>query len=391
MQIDFKALEQALAPIEEIGQGELTFDAGGIPVTLRILTPVEELAVQRHGAVVFEGDGKEDANSAVEYLDRFRTATLSYSIIQVGGADFRGVEFVTTGDTLDNGTEVKITKPKALQQLIARWSRAILVRCFHKYSELLETVEAKAEKAVVFVPTDHDAEIDRLTAKLADLNAAKRRQTEAEQEAFSAKVRAVAAVGQALAESGEPEADSEEPEVNPEQVMPVAKRTGPVSPQQAPPPPERKGSPPLRPSPEQPLHRPPPRQADSSFINTDDEDGINAALDAEHNRIAAMRRRAAEGVPQPDEGSGLQQMHPQMGGRRPPHLDAREAEEDIGVLMASQQAARTSDLEGTPVLDLPAQDLGVQAPPKPGGRVTVNPVKEAGGSLNPRFTPRKQP
>ena len=171
--------------------------------------------------------------------------------------------------------------------------------------------------------------------------------------------------------------------------MPVT-RTGPVSPQQAPPP-ERQGSPPLRPTPEQPVHRASPRQPESSFINPDDEDGLDAALDAEHNRIAAMRRRAAEGEAQPDEGSGLQQIHPQMGGRRPPHLDAREAEAEVGVLEGTRQAARTTEMEGTPVLDLPAQDLGVQAPPQSGGRVTVNPAKESGGSRNPRFTPRKQP
>ena len=73
MQIDFQALEQALAPIAEIGQGELTFDMGATPVTLRVLLPAEELEVQRYASEVISARGEgDDPNDAVDYLDRFR-------------------------------------------------------------------------------------------------------------------------------------------------------------------------------------------------------------------------------------------------------------------------------------------------------------------------------
>lgn len=394
MQIDFKALEQALAPIEEIGQGELTFDAGGTPITLRILLPAEEVEAQKFAAEALNEAG-EGEHSAVDYLDRFRIGCLAHAVIAVGELDFRGAAFIETGEKLDNGTPIKLTKSKAMRTLLARWTRPTLTAVFGKFNELVQRTEQEAEKLIEFEPASVSAEMDRLHKRLEELREQQQQTEAAEQARFSDKVSALAtsdAEGVQVAPDAPAEAsDPDEPKVNPEQVMPVVQRTGPVSPQQAPPPPERKGSPPLRPTPEQPLHRAALQQPDSSFINPDDEDGLNAALDAEHNRIAAMRRRAAMGEAQPDEGSGLQQIHPQMGGRRPPHLDAREAEEEVGVLEGTREVARATELEGTPVLDLPAQDLGVQAPPKPGGRVTVNPAKESGGSLNPRFTPRKQP
>jgi hypothetical protein len=390
MQIDFKALERALAPIEKIGQGELSFDAGGTPVTLRILVPAEELEVQRYAGVVFQSDeGKEDANSAVEYLDRFRTATLSYALIRVGDYDFGDVEYIETGEQLENGTLVRITKHKALRQLIVRWPRAIMVRAFHKYAELLNTVETRAEKAINFVPSDHDAEIERLEARLTDLRATKAKEESDSQEAFSARVKAVAAAPDSAQEQVvEPPADPDEPEVDPDQAMSPVHRQAPISPAAAPPPPaERAASP-------QPQSEPTPRrrapQTASSFIDDSDDDAMNAALDAEHRRIAERRQRAAVGQPPVDEGSGLQAIHPQT--RQPPHMAARAAEEEVGVLNAArQQATEVGEIDGAPVFRMPGQELATPSQRGPANRVGLNPVSEQGGSNNPRFVRPNKP
>jgi hypothetical protein len=391
MQIDFKALEQALAPIEKIGQGELIFDAGDTPITLRILLPSEELEIQRYAGQVFVGkEGEEDSSTAVEYLDRFRTATLSYAIVEVGGQDFRDVEFVETGEYLDNGQPIKIAKHKALRQLIPRWSRALLVRCFHKYSELLNTVEANAEKAIDFTPSDHDAEIERLESRLKELRATKEREQQSNEEAFSARVRAVAAAsGPTEIVPQTPPADPDEPEINPEQALPAAvRRAGPISPASAPPPAAVR---PPAPQPQAPAHRPAPPVADSSFINPDDDEGLNAALDMEHRRIAEMRRRHLEGQAPVSDGSALEAIHPQTAGRRPPHIDARMAEEDIGVLDASaRQAREVGEIDGKPVFAMPSQELGTPSHKQP-GRPVVNQTPEAGGSKNPRFIKPTRP
>jgi len=126
----------------------------------------------------------------------------------------------------------------------------------------------------------------------------------------------------------------------------------------------------------------------------DDDEGLDAALDAEHHRIAMMRQRAAQGKAPVNEGSALQTIHPQL--RRPPHLAAREAEDEIGVLQASAEQARLlGDMPGhpgVPVYQMPVQDLGTpEHRPQGDPRQALNAQPEAGGSSNPRFTRPTKP
>ncbi len=389
MQIDFKALEQALAPIEEIGQGELTFEAGSTTITLRVLLPAEEVEAQRHAAEALN-EADEGEHSAVDYLDRFRTGCLAHAVVAVGDLDFRGVKFIETGEKLDNGTAVKITKSKALRELLARWTRPTLTRVFGKFSELTTATEAEAEKLIEFEPSNVPAEIDRLQKRMDEMRDQVKQNEALEKAKFSDKVATLAEADGEVPDAEVPapnDIDDDEPKVDPDQLMPAQqRRTGPISPQTAPPPAKRTGTPPLRTQPPQPHQL---AQAPSSFINTDDEDGMDAALDAEHNRIAAMRRRAAAGQTPLDEGSALQTIHPQtQSRRRPPHADARDAEEAIGVL-SRPKAQEVGKIDGKPVFDMGSQTLETKASPKP-GRVVVNPPS-APDSGNPRFTPRQKP
>jgi len=121
---------------------------------------------------------------------------------------------------------------------------------------------------------------------------------------------------------------------------------------------------------------------------------LDAALDAEHHRIAMMRQRAAQGKAPVNEGSALQTIHPQL--RRPPHIAAQEAEDEVGVLQASAEQARLlGDMPGqpgVPVYQMPVQDLGTPgARPQGDPRQALNSQPEAGGSSNPRFTRPNKP
>lgn len=408
MQIDYKALEQALAPIAEIGQGELTFDMGGTLVTMRVLIPAEELAVQRYASTALTDEDSKDANDAVDYLDRFRIATLAHAIVAVGTLDFRGVEFVETGDTLENGKAVKVPKHKAMQSLVGRWSRALLTRAFRKYSELTNQVDAQADKAIQFEPSDRDAEIERLEDQLKELQATKERENQKNQDIFSQKV----ATAVALSDSGEkmtealrktqasPDPESyDEPEAPAPTPVPVPRRTGPITPQQAIPPADRPVPTPQQVVQQRQEIRPPPPRADSSFINADDDDSMDAALGAEHQRLVDMRRRNAQGQRQPDDGSARteaprrQQMPVALTpARRAPHLDAAETEAEMGVMSAAaQQARRLEDRDGKEVYAMPAQDLEVPAArPRP-DRSALDPKAGDGGSINPRFQSPRRP
>lgn len=396
MQIDFKALEQALAPIEEIGQGELTFDAAGTTVTLRVLRPAEELAVQRYASEAMTSE--DDPTSAVDYLDRFRVSCLAHAVVAVGDMDFRDLVHVETGEVLANGTPIKIPKAKALQTLIDRWSRSLLLRAFRKYHELTSQVEQKAEKAVVFTPSDLDAEIERLESHLAELKAEKANEATKATEAFTSGMTAALREEERIQQVGDVlKPATGEREAPPATSGPQVRR--PISPVAATPPstghvttsPSTPVQAPIQ-VPAQPAH--PPTRPDSSFIDAGDDEATNAALAAEHQRLLAMRRRSAQGLPAESEGSGsaLEQVHPQLqpGQRRPPHMDAAEIEAEVHAVAAARHLGDTA--EGVPVFALPAQDLEV-APnrrPQPDKGTLNRPVNPA-ESRNPRFRQPSKP
>lgn len=396
MQIDFKALEQALAPIAEIGQSELTFDAGGTTITLRVLRPFEEVEAQKFASKAL-ASGEEQA--AIEYLDLFRLGCLSHAIVAVGDQDFRDVEFVTTGEKLENGTFIKVPKYKALRQLLNLWTRSALSGVFTKFHELLMKTEKEAEKAIIFEPANVPAEIDRLHQRIAEMKAELEKAELVERTKFSDKV----AQAQSLV-GGSPSNQQADAPVS-EAQAPAPRRTGPITPQQAAPPEERQAAPQQVPQSSQPQERPqhhpapvaPPPRADSSFINADDDDGMNAAMNAEHNRLLEMRRRAATGQRPMDEASALETIHPQLqpqqARRRPPHQDAAEVEAEVGYTDAvAQQARHLGQMDGKDVYAMPAQDLDMPGPRSRPDRGALDPkVPEGGGSKNPRFQAPRRP
>lgn len=188
--ISLDLLREAMQPLIEVGKDEIEFDAFGTLVALRPLLPKEEVLVQRAAAVVVEQNrrfeeslreqaGGEDTAetdsmtraSALDYFDRFRVEVISHALVQVGGLDLRGVEFVATGEALPNGNPVKVAKPAALRPLVENWSRAMISLVFAKYGELMDRLNKEAGAAIEGNPADLDAEIARLEERLEEAKA----------------------------------------------------------------------------------------------------------------------------------------------------------------------------------------------------------------------------
>ena len=392
MQIDFKALEQALAPIEDIGQGEVTFDAGLTTITLRVILPHEEVEAQKHAAGALN-EGDEGEHSAVDYLDRFRIACLSHALVAVGDQDFRHVDYVATGEFLANEKPIKVPRYKAMRILLGRWTRSTLTAVFARFSDLVHAAEIESEKQIEYEPSSIPAEIDRLQKRVEDLKSQVQQNEAAEKASFTEKVAALASEEAFDVIPAAPAVEDDGPLVDPEQVMsPVHRRTGPISPAVVPPPPERQIQ-----EPQAPVRRTQTRPADSSFINVDDDSGLDAALDAEHNRIAEMRRRAMAGQQQLNDGSALQMIHPQLqqSVRRPPHLAAAEVEAEVGAIAEAAADARAKQIgfiDGKPVFALPGQDLDTRQPQRqPADKARLNPHQDGSGNRNPRFKAPQKP
>lgn len=410
MQIDFSTLEAALAPIEKFGQGELTFDVEGTPITLRMTRPSEDLAASRYAMEALGEEDGNDPSSAVEYVDRFRAATLAYAIVQVGSTNLRDVDYVETGEFIEGtGKPIKEPKDKVMRKLISRWSKPVLQRAFHKFSELLKQVEEKAERGIEYAPSDIDSEIERLEARIMELKAEKDEELKGEKDEFSARVRQLVddrdtvPAPQSQQVTRDPalyaeDDDGNEVQINPTQLLPVQQqavrrqgRIAPVTIQGVPDdiealPPQHLGADQML---NQPLGQQPPL-ADSSFFDADDGDNLNAILDAEHQRLLARRRAAAQGQQVPSS-SALSAVGLHSGSPRPPHLDAAAAAQQAAhvPLVTPAHKKPVGQIDGKDVYRLPGQELGTPVP-RPDASV-INRTPTQGGSRNPRFRPPQKP
>jgi hypothetical protein len=399
--LDLKALEQVLAPLEAIGQDELTFDAGGVEVTLRYMPPDAETEAQRWASEVLPKN-KEDSDdmdtfAIAEYLDRFKVAVLSHALIKVGDQELG--EHIETGETLENGAAVKLPRYKAMRQLLPKWGRPVLAAMFRKYAELMDKLDQKASKAIQFDATDLDAEIERVEARLVDLKRDKlRRLGDTEDDSgFAGKVQVAAAFeGERKAEVTadlEKMRDSARKR-DEDAAAPAAEAPVETAPAEAAAPRERKpiipeGAAPIT-APSAPRVTPPgqpvsamptPAPVDTAFIDKDDPASAQAAVQAENDRL--MAERMAPVVPEaiiPDTAPAPV--------RRPPHADARDVEAEMGAVQAGAAAVAQAagDVGGIPAYRMPVQELGAKERPV-GGSASVDPATADAGTRNPRFKP----
>lgn len=199
MQIDFDALENALAPLRDVGNDELTFeveDGDNVhEITVRPLLPPEETLVQRQAQEVLRGktddEGKVDRYAMLDFFDHFRRETLAYAIVQVNDLDLREVEYVATGEKTKSGKAVRIPKHVAMRKLLTKWSRTMIMAAFTKYGELLTHIERSTADIVEFEPSDLEAEIERTKKRLEDLQAERQRRAAGDANITADQVRAI--------------------------------------------------------------------------------------------------------------------------------------------------------------------------------------------------------
>jgi hypothetical protein len=179
--LDLSTLKEALEPLSKMGRDEFVFEAvEGMMVTLRPLLPLEEVAVQRFSASVLddiqaqEGLASNDNMSraaAMDYFDRFRIEIIANAIVQVNNLDLREVEYIATGETLENGVAVQVPRGIAMREIVQGWSRAMITVCFARYGDLVQKIADLADKIAKTTLPDLDAEIERVQTRLAELKA----------------------------------------------------------------------------------------------------------------------------------------------------------------------------------------------------------------------------
>ena len=412
MQITLQALELALAPLEEVGKGEISFDVNGTTVTLRRLLPEEESEVQKFAV---NKDGDED-HGTLEYIERFKLAIVSYALVAIGPTDLRDTTHIETGEVLANGKAVKLPRHQALRKLLLKWTSPLRIAMFRKYVDLLNRVEAEAEKAIVFDPTDLNTEIERLEERLAKLKVRRDEEKETLQSDVSKMVRAIddtehQVVPSEADEAPEVEEAAEAPEPEEPTQPPVVVQTpvqAPVAAPQQPvqPPVQRRSAIPQSVAqpvqPQQPAQTQQPQRqqvqqpnaghyvagmdVDDSFVDMSDGATMADAIEAENRRMWAARQQA----PQQELPSVLSQVH--QSRRIPPHLAARQTQSEIEEVdapddeMSDETRFIRRTVDGVEAFQMtPPEEMSTRRAPMPQRQ---RPAPATG--LNPHFQPPKK-
>lgn len=241
--MDLNALRQAMAPIMNVGKKETFVEVEGVKIYMRPLLPMEEVAVQRYAASVLdkvqsdEGLTEDDQMSraaALDYFDRFRMEVISYSVVAIGDLSLRGVEYIENGETLQDGTKVRIPKPLAMRKMVEQWSRSMVTICFSKYGDMIRKVAEEAEKMVEKSQSDLEAEIERVEERLKVLKAERETRAAGDPSVTSKQIDNLVRAGKAMENQTRQAAKVAKEEAENEQRQNRAR--APVYPPSAPPP-----------------------------------------------------------------------------------------------------------------------------------------------------------
>ena len=207
--ISLAHLKQALEPLESFGKDEHTFQIGDLNIIIRPLLPIEETQVHRYAAEVIEetkGEATEDGNmsraAALDYFDRFRIEVLSHAIIQIGDLNLRREKTIATGEVLEDGTPIKVTKAAALREMIRNeWSRSSLTLAFEAYGDLTQRLQDEADNIVRKSIDDLDIEIARLEGRLVEVKAEREKRTAGDPTVFKDQIDSLLKANTAIEES----------------------------------------------------------------------------------------------------------------------------------------------------------------------------------------------
>jgi hypothetical protein len=390
--LNLQALEQAFAPVNQVGRGTIEADIGGTIVTLEALLPHEEVAVQKYAAAAME-ENKDTMSANTDYLDRFQTSLLAHAVAKIGDIHIKGSDHVETGEVLPNGVAVKIPRVDAVLRIATKWSRPIRQFLFNKYSELVERLDLESEQVIKYDLFDLAAEIQRTENRLADLQ--KRKADRAsEQEAkhpFRQQVETFA------------KAEDTPVPVQQAPVAPVPPPVAPVPAPQAPVPVQQARQPIIPVAPPPPVQvRPEPNPPANAVLDNieaasqpDELADVEAQMAAENARLyrireaqrnAAQQVRENRGVPEgftrqeTPKGYDPPPTVPVMPSRPPPHMAAHEAAVELGAM--SQRVGDVDGIEAYRIGQVPT--LNDKAQPRNLAGATVDPRSDR-GTQNPRF------
>jgi hypothetical protein len=138
----------------------------------------------------------------LDYFDRFRIEVISHAIIQIGDLDLRREKTIATGEVLEDGTPIRVTKAAALREMIRNeWARSSLTLAFEAYGDLTQRLQDEADNIVRKSIDDLDIEITRLEGRLVEVKAEREKRTAGDPTVFKDQVDSLLKANTAIEES----------------------------------------------------------------------------------------------------------------------------------------------------------------------------------------------
>lgn len=168
MTLNLVQLKELMLPLSQLCKKEKEVDLAGVKVTIRHLSPKEEIEVQKSLPNI-----QEENVTAIEFADTFRRETLSRSVLKVNGLDLSSVSEVETGEVLPNGTAIKVSKEEAVIQVMDTWSSPVINKLFEHYGLLSEEIEKDMDESLKMNVEDSEIEKENLQGRINNLDLAK--------------------------------------------------------------------------------------------------------------------------------------------------------------------------------------------------------------------------
>lgn len=159
-----KQLRDALTKAQGVGIVEEEFNLGDLPLTVQSLRP------DQHEAILADCEGLDD----LVYLHTYQRAHVARALVEVGGLDLRGVEYVEDEVTDDKG---KVRKARVERHawltlnVLSTWGREAIYTAFRKVNDAIEKAERVAKEGITFLtPEETDEEkVRRLLGEAKDV------------------------------------------------------------------------------------------------------------------------------------------------------------------------------------------------------------------------------
>jgi hypothetical protein len=169
--LTFDRIKNGLSKFQNLGILEDTVEIHGMEIDLRTLKQGEHKLVNQYVASYMDQYEEEAESIAIDAtMDFFavrKAEPLTHAIMRIGDIDFRGIEYIETGEVNEEGVPLKMEKHVFVRHLLYDMDPSVIDALHNKYADMLSESEEKAAEKIKF--RDPEEELRRVEKRREEL------------------------------------------------------------------------------------------------------------------------------------------------------------------------------------------------------------------------------